>query len=80
MTPNPSSKPGSTSLTVGASLLVAGIVLGLFTYAHRPPSGFMDALQRGDSWAFKSEAYYGLLLLSALLGIAGIVRVAGYFK
>lgn len=35
----------------------------------------MDAMQRSDSWAFKPQVYYGILLIAALFGLAGILRI-----
>lgn len=66
----------SKHTTIGSILAVAGLGLGFFTYAHRPAEGFMDALQRSDSWAFKSEVYYALLFLAALVLVAGALRLA----
>ncbi len=61
------------NIITGTILIILGLGLGFFTQAHRPPEGFMDALNRADSWAFKNEVYYALLFISALLGVLGLV-------
>lgn len=77
---NTASAAKNKDMQIGAFLFVAGLALGFFTYAHRPPEGFMDALQRADSWAFKREVYYILLFVSALFGVAGLLRIAKGLK
>lgn len=69
---NPSSSKGNTT---GVVQIVVGIGLGLFAYAHRPVEGFIDAMQRADSWAFKPSIYYGILFIAALLALAGVLRL-----
>ncbi len=65
----------ATMLLIGIILMVVGVGLGLFAYAHRPITGIMDGMQRVDSWAFKTEAYYGILFIAALFVLAGILRL-----
>jgi hypothetical protein len=65
----------SSTKTPGASQLVIAIGLGLYTYAHRPVEGLMDAMQRADSWAFKPSLYYLLLFISALFALSGILQL-----
>lgn len=64
------------STAMGTVQIVIGIALGLFAYAHRPPVGFMDAMNRADSWAFKPSFYYVILFIAALCVLAGILRMA----
>ena len=66
---------GTNSTTSGVVLIVIGLVIAFATYSHRPPDGFMDAMNRADSWAFKPEFYYLFLFISALCGLAGILRI-----
>lgn len=62
--------------TTGVVLIIVGLAIGLFAYAHRPPEGFVDAMNRADSWVFKSGVYYVILFIAALCGLAGILRLA----
>ncbi len=62
--------------TTGAVLIIIGLAIGLFAFAHRPPVGFVDAMNREGSWMFKSGAYYTILFIAALCGLAGVLRLA----
>jgi hypothetical protein len=71
--------PQSTEIDIiatGAGLIVIGLVIGIFAYAHRPPDGFVDAMNRAGSWAFKPGVYYVVLFIAIACGLAGILRIA----
>ncbi len=65
-----SSKKSSSNVTIGSILIILGLGIGLFAYAHRPPDGLVDAMNRGDSWAFKPNIYYVIMFIAALFGLA----------
>ena len=75
MSTSESNQGGRNNSTTGVILIVICIALGLFTYAHRPPDGFVDAMNRGDTWVFKSGIYYVIMFIVALIGLAGIMRL-----
>lgn len=74
MSNSDSAPSNGNNTTVGTIQIVIGLAIGLIAYAHRPPEGFMDAIQRGGSWALNPNAYYGCLFFAGLFVLAGIVR------
>lgn len=63
----------------GVFLLIAGVVLGIVVHAYRPPSGMGEALMRAsqnpNAIFLTPAAYYGGLVIAAVLGIFGLVKL-----
>ena len=68
-------KSGGKGTTAGVMQIVLGIGIALFACAHRPPTGFMDEINRAGSWYFKPGMYYVILFIAALFALAGILRL-----
>ena len=63
----------------GVFLIVLGIIAVIAVYSVRPPSGFAESLfmaGQGKEFYLKEPVYYGLMVLSAAIGIFGVFLVS----
>jgi len=63
----------------GVALLVGAIILAVVVYAMRPPSGFGEAMLRAsqnpNAMVLTPTAYYGGLIVSALMALFGVLKL-----
>lgn len=65
-------------MTRGVILLIAGVVGLVTVYSMRPPSGLGDAFMmmgQGRQTYLKEPVYFGLMAISGIIAILGIVSI-----
>jgi len=64
---------------VGVLGIITGLGIGLWARSHSPHMGFMEMARKWDSFYLKEPAYYGILAIAVLFGLAGIISIAKSF-
>ena len=59
----------------GVAECVAGLAVFLWAKGHSPNMGFMEMCAKADSYILKEPFYDIILIIAALLGLAGIINI-----
>jgi hypothetical protein len=64
---------------IGVFGIITGLGIGLWARSHSPHMGLMEMVRKWDSFYLKEPAYYGILAIAVLSGLAGIISIAKSF-
>ncbi len=75
----PEKKGKAASQVVGVICIALGIALALWARSHSPHMGFMEMMGKADSFVLKEPVYNVALIVAALLGLLGVIRLVQSF-